>query len=82
MKKETYYQILIRKAVPVGPYLLGEGLIFQEDNDPKHSFNVCRSYFDKKKETGMVFCMPPSKPRFESHRASLGFRAIQIRRIQ
>jgi hypothetical protein len=33
--------------------LLGEGLIFQEDNDPKHSSNVCRSYFDKKKKLGI-----------------------------
>jgi hypothetical protein len=41
------------KAVPGGLNLLGEGFIFQEDNDPKPSSNLCRSYLDKKEKLGI-----------------------------
>nr|CAH0100641.1 unnamed protein product [Daphnia galeata] len=64
MKKETYHKILIRKAVPGGLNLLGEGFIFQEDNDPKPSSNLCRSYLDKKEKLGVLKRMiwPPQSP--------------------
>nr|CAH0103777.1 unnamed protein product [Daphnia galeata] len=52
------------KAVPSGLNLLGEGFIFQEDNETKHSSNLCHSYFDKKKKLGVLKRMvwPPQSP--------------------
>lgn len=37
MLKEHYHSILVRKVVPGGLNLLGNGFIFQQDNGPKHT---------------------------------------------
>lgn len=55
MKKEDYHQILQRHAIPSGNTLVGQGFWFQEDNDPKHSSNLCRNYLNVKEKQGMPF---------------------------
>lgn len=64
MKKEQYHQILIKHALPSGSRLLGNSWIFQQDNDPKHSSNLCKNYLKKKEDTGLVNIMkwPPQSP--------------------
>ena len=42
MKKEQYHSILSQHAVPFGLCLGGNNVIFQEDNDPKHSSKFCQ----------------------------------------
>nr|XP_032528103.1 uncharacterized protein LOC116778268 [Danaus plexippus plexippus] len=64
MKKEQYKQILECNAVPSGLRLVGDGFIFQQDNDPKHSSKLCRGYLDKKEAEGVLKNMvwPPQSP--------------------
>jgi hypothetical protein len=38
--------------VPGGLRLLGEGFVYQEDNDPKHSSHLCRGYLERKEKLG------------------------------
>jgi hypothetical protein len=38
--------------VPGGLRLLGEGFVYQEDNDPKHSSYLCRGYLERKEKLG------------------------------
>jgi hypothetical protein len=51
MEKTVYHTILVRRALPEGKKLIGKGFIFQEDNDPKHSSNLCRNYLAKKEKS-------------------------------
>ena len=55
MRKEDYKKILVYTAVPAGLRMLKKGFVFQEDNDPKHSAIICRSYLDRKQEEGYFF---------------------------
>ena len=55
MDKKVYHSILVRRALPEGKNLIGKGFIFQEDNDPKHSSNLCRNYLAKKEKSGRHF---------------------------
>jgi transposase len=52
MDKNVYHSILVHRAVPEGKKLLGKGFVFQEDNDPKHSSNLCRNYLASKEKSG------------------------------
>ncbi len=38
--------------MPGGIRLLGEGFVYQEDNDPKHSSHLCRGYLERKEKLG------------------------------
>ena len=53
MNKEYYHRLLFTHAIPEGLRLLGRGFVFQEDNDPKHSSNLCRNYLNKREEKGI-----------------------------
>lgn len=55
IRQEAYHQILIRHAIPAGLNLIGRGFIFQQDNDPKHTSNLCRNYIDRKHANGKSF---------------------------
>lgn len=64
MKKEQYKTILEKNAVPSGLRLIGNGFIFQQDNDPKHSSKLCRGYLERKEANGVLKNMtwPPQSP--------------------
>ena len=47
-----YHQILIRHGVPSGIRLMGQEFVYQQDNDPKHTSNLCKNYLTKKEEEG------------------------------
>jgi hypothetical protein len=44
---------LIRHVIPGGKRLLGRGFTFQEDNDPKYAFKLCRGYLERKENAGV-----------------------------
>ena len=64
MNAEKYRQLLIHHAVPSGKRLIGNGFIFQHDNDPKHTSNVVKAYLQKKEEAGTLTVLdwPPQSP--------------------
>lgn len=64
MKKEDYKSILIRHALPSGCRLFGKSWILQQDNDPKHSSNLCKDYLRRKASPGGMQLMewPPQSP--------------------
>ena len=64
MKKEEYHQILVKHAVPSGLRLLGNGWVFQQDNDPKHKSKLCNAYLRRKEDSGHLKLMiwPPQSP--------------------
>lgn len=64
MKKEDYHQILQRHAIPSGLRLIGKGFVFQQDNDPKHTSNMCKNYLESKEASGLLKVMkwPPQSP--------------------
>ena len=47
MLKQTGFK-LIHHAIPSGKRLIGNGYIFQHDNDPKHTANTVKSYLERK----------------------------------
>ena len=57
MKKEEYHSILVRHAIPSGKRLFGSAWIFQQDNDPKHTSKMCKSYIEKKVDSGEMLYM-------------------------
>lgn len=59
LRKEGYKKILEENVLPSGRRLIGRGFVFQEDNDPKHSSNLCRNFI-KEKENRRVW--PPQSP--------------------
>lgn len=44
LNKEGYLEILKNHALPSGHRLIGNGFIYQQDNDPKHSSQLCTNY--------------------------------------
>ena len=54
MKKEHYHTILKNQLLPSSRVLFQDkNFIFQEDNDPKHSSQLCRGYLQNKNITRM-----------------------------
>ena len=47
--KKVYQQILICHGVPTVLYLVDQGFVYQQDNDPKHTSQLCKKYSEKKK---------------------------------
>ncbi|CAK9796236.1 Transposable element Tc1 transposase [Anthophora quadrimaculata] len=64
LTKEGYKKILEEHAVPSGIRILGEGFTFQEDNDPKHSSRLCRSFLNELESNNILKRMiwPPQSP--------------------
>ena len=64
MNAEKCRQFLIHHAIPSGKHLIGNGFIFQHDNDPKHTANPVKSYLERKTadKTLTVKHWPPQSP--------------------
>ena len=64
MTKEVYLDILNEHVMPCGLELIGEGFVFQQDNDPKHTAKVVKEYLRKKSEERLLQVMtwPPQSP--------------------
>ena len=54
MDQKGYHSILQRYAIPAGLRLIGQGFVFQEDNDPKHASKYCRNYLAAKESKGKI----------------------------
>jgi transposase len=54
MKKEDYHSILQHHAIPSGIRLHGRGFVLQQDNDPKHTSNLCKNYLKSKVDNGTL----------------------------
>jgi transposase len=54
MNKEQYHQILVHHAIPSGKRLGGQGFVFQQDNDPKHTSLMVKNYLQKKEREGTI----------------------------
>ncbi len=54
MEQKMYHGILVHHAIPAGKRLLGQPFVFMEDNDPKHSSKLCRSYIGRQEEKGIL----------------------------
>ena len=59
MNAEKYCLVLIHYAIPSGKRLIGNGFIFQHDNDFKHTANAKQSYLERK-TYGKT--LPPQSP--------------------
>lgn len=64
MRKEQYLDILRNHAIPSGHRIVGQELIFQHDNDPKHSARICKAYLEEREAAGELKTMvwPPQSP--------------------
>ena len=64
LDKKQYHSILQRRAIPSGKNLCGRGFTLLQDNDPKHSSNLCKKYLKKKERQGELQLMefPPQSP--------------------
>ena len=54
MNAEKYRWILIHNVIPSVKRLIGNGFIFLQDNDPKHTSLKVKSYLKKKEQFGDV----------------------------
>lgn len=52
VRKEDYKKILVKYAVPTGKNLLGKNFVFQQDNDPKHTSILCKTYLATQEKKG------------------------------
>jgi len=57
LKSEQYKSILVHHAVPIGLALIGQNFVFQQDNDPKHTSKICKTYLDKKEHEHVLKVM-------------------------
>ena len=58
------HQILICHGVPSRLHLLGQGFVYQQKNDPKHTSKLCKNYLDKKEAERKLQKLdwPPQSP--------------------
>ena len=47
-------QIIIHHAVQVGRALIGNNIVFQHDNDTKHTARIIKKYLENKKRDGSL----------------------------
>ena len=49
LNQHGYHSILQRYAIPSGLHLVGLSFVFQQDNDPKHTSRLCKSYLTRRR---------------------------------
>lgn len=54
MNAERYSQILIYHVLQSGTHLIGNGLICQLENDPKHTHNAIKAYVIRKTQWNTI----------------------------
>ena len=59
-----YHSILQRYSITSGLFLVGQSVIFQQDNDPQHTSRLCKGYLTNKESDGVLYQMtwPPESP--------------------
>ena len=57
LNQRGYHSILQRHAKPSGLRLVGQPFVLQQDNDPKHTSNLCKNYLAKKEAEGKLKLM-------------------------
>ena len=57
LNKHGYHSILQQSAIPFGFRLVGLSFVCQQDNDPKHTFRLCKGYLTKKESDGVLHQM-------------------------
>ena len=64
LNQHGYHSILQWHAIPSGLRLLGLSFNFQQDNDPKHTSRLCKSFFTKKKSDRVLrqMTLSPQSP--------------------
>lgn len=64
MDQKLHHSILVRRAIPSGRCLVGQKIVFQQDNDTKNTPNWCTKYFLKKENASFITQMdkPPQSP--------------------
>ncbi len=64
LEKKQYHSILQRHAIPSGKRLCGRGFTLVQDNDPKHTSNLCKKYLKNKENQGglKLMAFPPQSP--------------------
>ena len=65
LNQHGYHSILKLYAIPSGLCLVVLSFVFQQDNDPKHTSRMCKSYLTKKESEGVLHQMswPPQVTR-------------------
>ena len=51
LNQSGYHSILQRHAIASGTWLVGQGFILMQDNDPKHNTKLCQRYIKSKKDS-------------------------------
>ena len=64
LNQHGYHSILQWNAIPSGLRSVGLSFVFQQDNDPKHTFRLCKGYLTRKASNGVLHQMtwPPQSP--------------------
>ena len=58
LNQHDYHSILQRHAILYDLHLVGPSFIFQQDNDPKHTYRLCKGYLTKNESDGMLHLNP------------------------
>ena len=73
LNQTGYHSILQYHAIWSGMQLVGQGFVFIQDNDPKHTRKLCQKYIKSKKGTVPLWSNASPISRLKSHWTGVGF---------